>query len=107
MNTRYYENFNINGSGYVITMRKEIYTKSKSGKSWKTNPSLVAVETIDGKFYSNYVQSIPFFNRFGYGAYCRPSFGYCYAGYLPLTITTVNPGQTEKHIVRFSFELKH
>lgn len=93
------------GNDFIITMTKEIYFRTGSGKNWKTKPSTVEKETVSNKVYNNYVNSIPFFNNFGHGAYCRAHYGYTYAGYIPVSIVTVSPGQTEKHIVKFSFEI--
>lgn len=94
------------GTGYKIKMTKFVYFRTESGKSWKSKPETVETATITNDFYNNYVNSIPFFNRFGYGSYCRASYGYTYAGYIPVSITTVSPGRTEKHIVKFSFDFE-
>ena len=108
MKASIYNKFELTGSGYTIMKREELYTRTESGKSWKSKPDAVKTEQIDLKHYNNYVQSIAFFNSFfGYGAYCRAYEGYTVAGYIPVKVVTVNPGQDKKFICYFSFSLNH
>ena len=88
----------------TITKIENRYEKTSSGKNWKNKPYYTETETVTEEHYNNYVDSVPFFNNFGYGAYCRAYYGYCKAGYKPLIIVTVNPGRTEKIITRFDFQ---
>ena len=96
----YYEN-NLNTVN--ITMKKETYKKTDSGKSWKSRPETIETETITADFYKNYVDSTPFFNSFGYGASCRAYKGYCMAGYIPVKVITISPFQEKKIVATFQF----
>lgn len=90
--------------GYRITKTEKRYSRTASGKSWKKNPDSVTKEEITKEHYDNYIDSVPFFNRFGYGAYCRAHRGYTYMGYIPVSVVTVNPGRTEKIVAQFGIE---
>lgn len=91
----------------IIKRRMEIYLKTKSGKNWKNKPEMVKEEIITEKFYNNFIDSIPFFNRFGEGASCRGYKGYTYIGYKPIKVITVSPGKEKKIVDTFTFEIKH
>ena len=103
--SRNYSNFAISGSSIKITQILEHYSRTASGKSWKKNPDSIEKKEIPAQHYNNYVQSIGFFNNFGYGASCRAEHGYTYAGYIPVRVTTVSPGQDQKIVARFVFDL--
>lgn len=85
---------------YIITHTKEVYTRTSSGRSWKKKPDKVKTEIIPAAYYTNYITSVPFFNNLGY---CRASYNYTSAGYLPVSTTNISPDKTEKHLDRFSF----
>lgn len=93
--------------GYRITMRKETYTRTKSGKSWKTKPDTIETETVSKEFYDNYIGSCTFFNNFGYGASCRKYYGYSYIGYIPINVVTVSPYREKKIVAWFKFSKLH
>ena len=92
---------------YIITMQKTVYVRTESGKSWKKKPVSVEKKVIDRRFYENYINSVHFFNNFGYGSSCRAYYGYTYAGYIPVSVVTISPFKEERHVVRFSFEIVH
>ena len=98
-----YKQFNYTNENYMIFKTEETYTRTASGKSWKQKPDGVEKEIVAPGHYTNYITSIPFFNNFGYGAYCRASFSYNEPGYLPTTVTSVSPGKETKKIARFWF----
>lgn len=87
----------------VITMTKKEYSRTGSGKSWKNSPDTVVTEKIDGRFYNNYISAIAFFNNFGGHSCSRAFYGYTYAGYIPVKISTVSYDGTKKIIAEFSF----
>ena len=97
-----YEHFSISGN-YIVLHTKKVYTRTDSGKSWKNKPDSITRTVIDIEHYNNYVTSIPFFNRFGNGAYCRGTYEYTCAGYIPTSIVTVSPFKEIKHIDTFIF----
>ena len=96
----YYNNLN----SVNIEMKKETFIKTASGRSWKSKPETSETETITADFYKNYIESVPFFNNFGYGASCRAYSGYCVAGYIPLKVVTVSPNQEKKIVATFCFK---
>ncbi len=105
MSKSIYNNFGARFNGYNCKILKEtqVYTRTASGKSWKSRPETVESETVDREHYINYVESIPFFNNWGNGASCRAVWNYTAAGYIPVKVTTVSPYQEEKHVTRFRF----
>lgn len=98
-----YRKFKYDNENYLIFRTIEKYSRTTSGKSWKSKPDEVENEIIPPECYQNYITSIPFFNNFGYGAYCRAKFSYNEPGYLPTTVTTVSPFQDTKIIANFWF----
>ena len=100
---KYYGFFENDLNMVTISMKKETYLKTTSGKSWKSKPETVENETISADFYKNYVDSVPFFNNFGYGASCRAYKGYCMAGYIPVKVVTISPQQEKKIVTTFYF----
>lgn len=99
-----YENFTFTDDGYTITKTVTKYKRTNSGRCWKSKPESVKEEVVGAEHYTNYIQSIPFFNNYGDGAYCRAEYGYTYAGYLPVKVTSVSPYQEVKLIAEFRFE---
>ena len=102
-----YSKFSISGEGYIITKKEATYTRTASGKGWKSKPDSIETKIVDGRHYSNYIQSIPFFNNWGDGASCRAEHEYTFAGYLPVHVVTVSPYQEIKKDVWFTFEIQH
>ena len=89
----------------VITMTKKEYSRTGSGKSWKKAADVVTTEKIDGRFYNNYICSISFFNNFGGHSSSRAFYGYTYAGYIPVKVSTVSYDGTKKITAEFTFAL--
>lgn len=102
-----WRDFTFNDNRWLILKRKEVYYPTDSGKSFHRKPDEVKCEVVEPKHYENFVTSIPWFNNWNHGAYCRGVRNYTGAGYLPTTITTVAPYRTEKNIVTFRFISKH
>lgn len=98
-----WRDFTFNDNRWLILKRKEVYYPTDSGKSFHRKPDEVKCEVVEPKHYENFVTSIPWFNNWNHGAYCRGVRNYTGAGYLPTTITTVAPYRTEKNIVTFRF----
>ncbi len=91
------------GNRYLILVSIETFEKTASGKSWKRQPVEVENRIYDDEHYTNYISSIPFFNNFGDGAYCRGHYGYTCAGYLPVEVNTVSPYREVKKRAAFTF----
>ena len=98
-----YRKFKYDNENYLIFRTIKKYSRTTSGKSWKSKPDEIENEIISPEYYQNYITSIPFFNNFGYGAYCRAAFSYNEPGYLPTTVTTVSPFRDTKIIANFWF----
>lgn len=103
MTTRECERFSFTRSDYMILRTTETTTRTASGKSWKAHPDTVEREIITPEHYTNIVTSVPFFNRFGYGASCRAVCNYTVAGYVPTTITSISPNRETKQVITISF----
>lgn len=99
MNRLYTNNLNT----VTITKKVEKYLRTESGKSWKSKPESVETEVVSAEHYINYVESVPFFNNFGYGASCRAYNGYTCAGYIPVKITSISPMRETKLVATFTF----
>ena len=98
-----YRKFEYTNENYLIFRTIETFSRTASGKSWKSRPDEVENEIVPPKHYVNYVTAIPFFNNFGDGASCRAAFSYNAPGYLPTLITTVSPFRETKKIACFWF----
>jgi hypothetical protein len=98
-----YNTFSFTDEDYIIFRTIETFSRTSSGKSWKSKPEEVENDIITPAQYTSYITAIPFFNSWGDGAYCRARFSYNMPGYLPTTVTTVSPHQITKKIARFWF----
>ena len=101
-----YNKFQFNSDEYIITKTVTKYKRTDSGKCWKSRPESVETEIVSAEHYENYVQSIPFFNDYGHGAYCRATHSYTAAGYLPTKIVSVSPFEEVKIVAEFRFDSK-
>ena len=98
-----YKNFSFGNDNYLILCKEETYTRTASGKSWKGKPEATERSVISPENYTNYITSIPFFNNWGNGAYCRAGHNYTCAGYLPVSMVTVSPYKEKKIVHSFRF----
>lgn len=98
-----YRKFSYTNENYLIFRTIETFSRTASGKSWKSKPDTVENEIVPPEYYTNYITAIPFFNNWGDGAYCRAAFSYNAPGYLPTTVTTVSPFNKTKKVARFWF----
>ena len=94
-----YRTFNFTHSRANITMTKSEYSRTSSGRSWKSKPDKQSSETISNEFYTNCVRSIPFFND-------RAELSYTPFGYIPIRITSTAPDKSKKITYQFHFEYK-
>ena len=98
-----WRDFTFNDNRWLILKEKVTYYPTDSGKSFHRKPDEVKCEVVEPKHYENFITSIPFFNNWGNGAYCRGVRTYTGAGYLPTNITTVGPDHCERNVVKFRF----
>lgn len=89
----------------TITMTRSTYSRTASGKGWKTNPDKVERKAISRENYENRTapENIRFMNGFC-GGTCRAERGYTYHGYKVTKVTLVSPARDERIIERFSFD---
>lgn len=98
-----YRKFSFTNNNVSITLVKETFTRTDSGLSWRSKPDTTTTETVDARQYTNYITSIPWFNNFGYGCYCRAHWNYTKAGYLPTEVVSVSPHREKKIVAKFHF----
>lgn len=85
-----YRNFNT-GSGWRFEHIRETYTTTPGG-NFRKKPDQIETKTVDGRFYINFVQSIPWFNNPHFGESCRATWSYTPAGYIPVRIVSSKSG---------------
>ena len=98
-----YRDFSFTDQQWLILRQRKTYSRTASGKCWRSRPDEVERNIFNATQYTNFITSIPFFNNWGDGAYCRAQHDYTPAGYLPTTVITVGPGRETKHVDTFRF----
>jgi len=83
---------------FTITQTRKLYDKAASGKGWKSKPTKTETKTITGQQYNNAISWLLYGDRVSYG--------YTYAGYLPVTITSISPNGEQKAVWSYTFTLK-
>lgn len=97
-----YSTFVFSDNSFAIIHQRETFSRHEGAKSFPKKAAKVSeAESVDARFYTNFVQSIAFFNSFGR---CRAEWAYTKAGYLPVKITTISPDGCTKLVDRFTFE---
>ena len=88
----------------MIIMEKKTYSRTESGKGWKSKPDTIEREEITLENLKNRTsnETARFFggwwhtdNGYMKGVF-RREYGYTYYGYLPIAVTIVNPWKTTK-----------
>ena len=82
-----------------IIERKQEFSRTASGKSWKSKPDSEKTTKIPAEWYHNVFDGIPFFR--GLGGSERVEYNYTYAGYLPTQLTSISPDQERKIVRRY------
>ena len=98
-----YEKFSFTNEHYLILCTISTYSKTASGKSWKSKPDEIERKVFKPINYTYYIQAIPFFNNFGGGASCRATYSNVMPGYLPTTVTSISPDRAIKNVATFKF----
>lgn len=96
-----YKGFSFNHSRLVLCEKRE-YSRTESGKSWKSKPDSVKHSVENGQWFENFVRSVPWFNNRYYGESCRCEWGYTKAGFVPLQCVTSKTGY-KKIVYEFHF----
>ena len=86
----------------ICTTKK--FTRTATGKNWKRTPLSEQVEEITAQNYERYIQAIPEFRKYGYGASCKCKSNNTIVGYMPTIITAICPGSQQKIVISFDFE---
>lgn len=90
-----YSNYGFSGD-YVILMEKQTFTRTESGKNWKSKPDEVIRKVFTPKQYNNFLSFVPLFND-------RVEKSYTMAGYHPVKVTSTCPDGSKKAVARFEF----
>lgn len=87
-----------------IQCHKWIFTRTESGKSWRSKPDTVEVSRMTREQYEKCTSSdtVKFFRRVGGSE--RVTHGYTPYGYLPIQISSISPDKTIKHVRCFTFD---
>lgn len=94
-----YSNFKFTDDKFLILVKLEHYTRTASGKSWKSQPDDIERRVYTPEQYTNFVTAAPWFNKFfatdfngnKTKARCTIRRGYTCAGYLPTGSTNTSP----------------
>ena len=84
---------------YKIELTEIRYSKTDSGKSWRTKADSEEVRVITFNEYFNFLSSVDFFK--GLGGSERVEKGYCIAGYIPTKLTSISPTKDAKIVRKF------
>lgn len=93
-----YSNFGFSGN-YVILMEKKTFTRTASGKGWKSKPDEVKRSVFTPTQYNNFLSFVPIWND-------RVEKSYTCAGYLPVKVTSTSPDGSTKSVAWFEFVYK-
>lgn len=93
-----YSNYGFSGD-YVILMEKQTFTRTESGKNWKSKPDEVIRKVFTPTQYNNFLSFVPLFND-------RVEKSYTMAGYHPVKVTSTCPDGSKKSVARFEFLYK-
>ena len=86
-------------SHYKIQLIETRYSKTDSGKSWRTKADAEETKTISFDEYFNYISSVQFFKNLGGTE--RIEKGYTVGGYIPTKLTSINPSKDTKIVRQF------
>jgi len=86
-----------------ITVTISVYSRTDSGKSWRSKPDTVETEpcTIDNVSKSTNDDTLRFFRRLG--GYERVERSYTAYGYLPWICTSISPDKSIKRVREYSY----
>ena len=87
-----------------IIMTTKTFSRTDSGKGWKSKPDEIETKEIDNTQYENMVSedTVKFFRRIGGSEIVTRS--YTYYGYLPVEVISCNPGRTIRKVRVFAFD---
>lgn len=87
-----------------ITLTESTYTRTQSGKIWKSKPDNVEVEEITREQHGYYTkkETLQTFRRLGGSE--RAQYGYTCDGYKVVKLISANPDRTEKKVREFEFK---
>ena len=86
-----------------IEMTEKRFTRTESGKSWKSKPYEIKTETITERQYRNITdeKTMRFFRRLGGSEYAERN--YTCNGYIITRLISCNPDRTERVERTFNF----
>jgi len=86
---------------WLILRTLKTYTRTASGRCWKSHPDSITREVITPREYENYITAVPFFAGWGDGASCRTREGYTQAGRVPVEVFTTGPWNCARKVATF------
>ena len=88
----------------AITLTTKEYSRTESGKSWKSQPDTTETKEISRKFYDNMTSedTVKFFRRLGGSETVNRA--YFSIGYLPQEISSIDPTRTIKKVRTFDID---
>lgn len=89
---------------YKIELTREEYTRTESGKSWRSKPDSSRVEIIQDKHYNNYIDSMKSMRRLGGSETAQRS--YSAHGYNVYRLTSISPERDTKIVYLFNHDYK-
>lgn len=92
-------------NSYVIELNEVYYSRTESGKSWKSKPYKEHIDVINFDNYFNFLSSVKFFKNLG--GYERVTNGYTVAGYVPVKLVSINPDNTIRVVRTFKITRKY
>ena len=89
---------------YKYIYKTETYSRTESGKSWKSKPDTVETGVYNQKQYDNCTsdETCAWFRRLGGSETVTRS--YTFAGYIPTRIVSCNPSRTTRKVRTFKVE---
>ena len=86
-----------------IIMTRKVFSRTESGKSWKSKPEEITTKEIDYQHYQNFTSddTVKFFRRIGGSETVIRN--YTAYGYIPVEIISCNPDRTIRKVTSFQF----
>ena len=87
----------------TITLTTSVYSRTDSGKSWRSKPDAIETETVTPQQVENLTNddTMRFFRRLG--GYERLERSYTAYGFLPWLLTSISPDREIKKVREFSY----
>ena len=87
-----------------IMLTEKRYSRTDSGKSWRSNPDTAETREIDARQHENITndETLKWFRRLGGSEHA--TYGYTSQGYKVVRLSSCNPDRSLKVVREFDFE---